>query len=40
MPVDFAFMELVTKAGTHFDPACVQAFLRLRPYVEQLLVQK
>ena len=35
-----AFAELIAKSGTHFDPACVDAFLRLRPYVEQLLLQK
>jgi HD-GYP domain-containing protein (c-di-GMP phosphodiesterase class II) len=33
-----AFAELIAKAGTHFDPACVQAFVRMRPYVVQLLL--
>jgi HD-GYP domain-containing protein (c-di-GMP phosphodiesterase class II) len=37
MTADQAFAELVAKAGTHFDPACVQAFLRMRSYVMQLL---
>jgi putative nucleotidyltransferase with HDIG domain len=36
---EHAFAELVSKAGSHFDPACVQAFLRMRPYVEQMLRQ-
>ncbi|HYV34390.1 MAG TPA: HD domain-containing phosphohydrolase [Gemmataceae bacterium] len=40
MATDLAFAELVAKSGTHFDPACVQAFLRLRPYVEQLMLQR
>jgi HD-GYP domain-containing protein (c-di-GMP phosphodiesterase class II) len=35
-----AFAELVAKAGTHFDPACVQAFVRMRPYVVQLLRER
>jgi putative nucleotidyltransferase with HDIG domain len=35
-----AYAELVAKAGSHFDPACVQAFMRLRPYVERLLLQQ
>lgn len=37
MPAARAFHELETRAGTHFDPHCVQAFLRLRPRVETLL---
>jgi len=32
-----AFMELQRQAGSHFDPACVQGFLRSRQKVEQLL---
>jgi len=37
---EHVFAELVAKSGTHFDPACVEAFLRLRPYVERLLLQQ
>jgi hypothetical protein len=37
MPVEAAFTELFTKAGSHFDPTIVQAFLRLRPRVEERL---
>jgi HD-GYP domain-containing protein (c-di-GMP phosphodiesterase class II) len=40
LSLDHAFGELVSKAGSHFDPACVQAFLRLRAYVEVLIRQK
>jgi putative nucleotidyltransferase with HDIG domain len=32
-----AFKELDQNAGSHFDPECVQAFLRARQRVEQLL---
>jgi hypothetical protein len=34
MPIDQAFLELLRKSGSHFDPACVSAFLRLRARVE------
>jgi HD-GYP domain-containing protein (c-di-GMP phosphodiesterase class II) len=34
MPTDHAFLELMRKAGSHFDPACVNAFLRMRPRIE------
>ena len=37
---EHAFTELTAKAGTHFDPSCVEAFLRLRPYVERLLLER
>jgi putative nucleotidyltransferase with HDIG domain len=37
MPADRGFAELQLGAGTHFDPACVAAFLRVRPQVEALL---
>ncbi len=37
MPIEQAFIELSDKAGTHFDPACVRAFLHLRPQLEELL---
>ena len=35
MPPQLAFLELLSKAGTHFDPHCVQAFLKIRTQVEQ-----
>ena len=31
---DRAFLELVGKAGTHFDPNCVYAFMRMRHKIE------
>lgn len=34
MPADAAFAELVAKAGSHFDPVCVAAFVQARPAVE------
>ncbi len=34
MPSDRAFLELIGKAGTHFDPNCVYAFMRLRQKIE------
>lgn len=37
LPPDLAFLELHRQAGKHFDPACVQAFLRQRTRVESLL---
>jgi HD-GYP domain-containing protein (c-di-GMP phosphodiesterase class II) len=37
MPAARAFAELEAGAGTHFDPECVEAFLRVRPKVEALL---
>jgi putative nucleotidyltransferase with HDIG domain len=37
MPPQLAFLELLSKAGTHFDPACVQAFMRLRGKIEERL---
>jgi putative nucleotidyltransferase with HDIG domain len=37
MPADRAFLELVGKAGTHFDPNCVYAFMRLRQKIEALM---
>jgi HD-GYP domain-containing protein (c-di-GMP phosphodiesterase class II) len=40
LPMEAAFFELVSKAGAHFDPNCVQAFLRLRPKIEALLRDK
>jgi HD-GYP domain-containing protein (c-di-GMP phosphodiesterase class II) len=37
MSAERAFLELVSKAGTHFDPNCVYAFLRLREKIEDRL---
>ncbi|MDY3552137.1 HD domain-containing protein [Gemmata sp. JC717] len=37
MPAARAFAELQAGAGTHFDPACVEAFTRIRPQLEALL---
>ncbi len=33
MPIEQAYAELIHKAGSHFDPECVQAFLRLKTKV-------
>jgi HD-GYP domain-containing protein (c-di-GMP phosphodiesterase class II) len=40
MHIDEALMLIERGAGTQFDPKCVQAFLRLRPTLEQQLSQK
>lgn len=37
MPLDWAFNEIRSKAGTHFDPNCVDAFLRSRSKIEAIL---
>ena len=37
MPSDRAFLELIGKSGTHFDPNCVYAFLRMRQKIEECL---
>jgi HD-GYP domain-containing protein (c-di-GMP phosphodiesterase class II)/pSer/pThr/pTyr-binding forkhead associated (FHA) protein len=37
LPANVAFAELHNNSGSHFDPECVQAFLRARRRVEQLL---
>jgi HD-GYP domain-containing protein (c-di-GMP phosphodiesterase class II) len=37
MPAAEAFAELQANAGTHFDPTCVDAFLRARVRIETLL---
>ena len=39
MPADRAFLELIGKAGAHFDPNCVYAFMRLRQKIERMLQQ-
>jgi HD-GYP domain-containing protein (c-di-GMP phosphodiesterase class II) len=40
MPAAKAFAELENGAGTHFDPTCVAAFLRVRPKIEALLAKE
>jgi len=40
MPAERAFTELEEKAGSHFDPICVRAFLAAQPRIEALLRQK
>ena len=37
MPSERAFLELISKAGSHFDPNCVYAFMRLRAKVETMM---
>jgi HD-GYP domain-containing protein (c-di-GMP phosphodiesterase class II) len=37
LPVQLAFREILNKAGAHFDPDCVQAFLRAHHRVDKLL---
>jgi len=34
-----ALAELVARAGSHFDPKCVEAFLRLRPRIQSMLAR-
>jgi len=34
-----AFSELVSQAGSHFDPGCIEAFLRLRPCIQKRVAQ-
>jgi HD-GYP domain-containing protein (c-di-GMP phosphodiesterase class II) len=38
--MDQAFAELGQSSGTHFDPECVQAFVRLRPRIESIRAQE
>jgi len=38
-PCGDALAELVARAGSHFDPRCVEAFLRQRPRIEALLMR-
>lgn len=40
LSLDEAFKELQAKSGTHFDPNCVTAFLRVRSKVEGLVGQE
>jgi HD-GYP domain-containing protein (c-di-GMP phosphodiesterase class II) len=37
LSAEAAFAEIQRKAGTHFDPECVAAFLRLRETVERMM---
>ncbi len=37
LPPQLAFLELLSKAGTHFDPHVVQSFVRLRPRIEEIM---
>lgn len=39
MPSDRAFLELISKAGSHFDPNCIFAFMRMRRKVEERMKQ-
>ncbi len=39
MPADRAFLELIGKAGIHFDPNCVYAFMRVRQKIERMMQQ-
>ncbi len=40
MPLTVAFDEIADKAGTHFDPECVAAFLRLRDGIQTMLFKQ
>jgi HD-GYP domain-containing protein (c-di-GMP phosphodiesterase class II) len=40
LTADRAFHELASKAGSHFDPRCVEAFLRQRPRIEELQARR
>jgi HD-GYP domain-containing protein (c-di-GMP phosphodiesterase class II) len=40
MSFDQVFQEYRDKSGTHFDPDCVAALIRLRPHLETLLAQE
>lgn len=37
MAADQAFLELIGKAGTHFDPGCVFAFMKIRQKIETMM---
>ncbi|MBI1831818.1 MAG: HD domain-containing protein [Planctomycetes bacterium] len=37
MSADRAFLELITQAGTHFDPNCVYAFMHIRQKIEAMM---
>jgi putative two-component system response regulator len=38
-PVADAYREIVSLSGTHFDPACVDAFERMWPEIEAMLIE-
>jgi HD-GYP domain-containing protein (c-di-GMP phosphodiesterase class II) len=40
LPLIEALAELTAQAGSHFDPRCVEAFLRLRPRIEAMLTER
>jgi HD-GYP domain-containing protein (c-di-GMP phosphodiesterase class II) len=40
LSLDVAFEELLNKSGSHFDPACVRAFLTRRAQIEAICSQK
>ena len=37
MPLPVAFDEIAEKAGSHFDPECVAAFLKLREQIQKIM---
>jgi HD-GYP domain-containing protein (c-di-GMP phosphodiesterase class II) len=40
LPLGEALAELVACAGSHFDPRCVEAFLRIRPQIEAIFARR
>jgi putative nucleotidyltransferase with HDIG domain len=40
LALETAFAELESKSGVHFDPTCVQAFLRKRLVIEEMVRQQ
>ena len=40
LAIEAAFAELDAKAGSHFDPTCVRAFLRKRVLIEEMVRQQ
>ena len=40
LPLDYAFNELAAKAGSQFDAVIVEAFLQLRPRLEEMVRQQ
>ena len=40
MPTEKAFLELEEKSGSHFDPECARAFLRVRGRVQAMLAEE
>lgn len=39
LPAEIAFAEILKNAGSHFDPECVEVFLKLRPQIENRLLR-